>query len=118
MDWLVSNRGAHFKNKLMADLVTEFHIYHHFTTDYSLWASGTVENIFREVLRACKALCGAWRLSVNEWPAVVERIQNVLNHSPLRRSGLQDSETPGVSRTPLEVFTGNITVHVENFLES
>ena len=110
IDWLLSDQSAHFKNKLMADLVTEFHAHHHFTTAYSPWANGTVERIFRECLCACEALCSEWRLSVKEWPAVVESIKGLLNHAPLKLLGLQDSETPRVFRTPLEVFTGNIPV--------
>ena len=55
-EWLVSDQGSHFKNRLMDELTREFHAAHHFTTAYSPWANGSVERICREVLRACKAL--------------------------------------------------------------
>ena len=104
--WVVSDQGSHFKNKLIHELTAEFHVKHHFSTAYSPWANGSVERVCREVIRSCKALCSEWRLAAKEWPAVVECVQSMLNHAPLRRLGLQDINKPGVYRTPLEVFTG------------
>ena len=48
-----------------------------------------------------------WKLAPKDWPATVDCIQSVLNHSPLERLGYR-SEKKNVFRTPLEVFTGII----------
>lgn len=108
MEWLISDQGSHFLNRLINDLMEEFHARHHFTTAYSPWANGTVERLCREVLRACRALCSEWKLAPKDWPAVVESVQSILNHAPLKRLGLRDKDKPGVYRSPLEVFTGHL----------
>lgn len=102
MVWLVTDQGSHFHNALHDDMVRKFKTKKHFTTTYSPWANGTVERINREVLRACKALLSEWRLAPQDWPAVVDCIQSILNQSPLKRLG---TRRPGVHRTPIEVFT-------------
>lgn len=107
VEWIVSDQGAHFKNMLMKALSEELRIRQHFTTAYSPWANGSVERVCREVLRACRALLQEFRLSPRDWPAVTECVQSVINHSPLRRLGLRDHDTPSVYRTPLEVFTSH-----------
>jgi len=107
LKWLVSDQASQFKNKLLHALTDEIRVGHHFTTAYSPWANGTVERVCREVLRACRALLGEWRMSTQDWPAVTESIQSVINHAPLKRLGLRDVTKPGVYRSPLEVFTGH-----------
>ena len=42
IEWVVSDQRAHLRNKILVDLVTEFHAHHNFTTAYSPWANGTV----------------------------------------------------------------------------
>jgi len=59
-------------------------------------------------VRASRAVCSEWKLVPRDWPAVTECVQSALNHAPLRRLGLRDSDKPGVYRTPMEVFTGHI----------
>lgn len=105
MEWFVSDQGSHFKNQLVAQLTSELRVHHHFTTDYSPWANGSVERVCREVLRAAKALCSEWKLAPRDWPEVTECVQSVLNHAPLRRLGLHGRNVSGVYRTPAEVFT-------------
>lgn len=112
MTWILSDQGSHFKKQLMEGLVKYFRSQHHLITAYSPWANGSVERVCREVLRACKALLSEWKLSPQDWPAVTESVQSVLNMAPLRRLGLRDKETPGVYRTPLEVFTGHRPVRL------
>ena len=106
-EWLVTDQGSHFKNSLIRGLTEETRVGHHFTTAYSPWANGSVERVCREVLRSCRALLSEWKMGPREWPAILEAIQAVLNHAPLRRLGLRDATTPGVYRTPQEVFTGH-----------
>ena len=108
MEWLCTDQGTHFKNQLVAQLTVETRTHHHFTTAYSPWANGSVERVCREVIRACKAMTSEWRLAAEDWPAVTECVQSVLNHSPSKRLGLRDDSTPGVFRSPLEVFTGHL----------
>jgi len=107
MVWLVSDQGSHFKNALINSLTQEIRAKHHFTTAYSPWANGSVERICREVLRSSKALLSEWKLGAKDWPSVLEAVQSVINHAPLRRLGLRNKNDQGVYRTPLEVFTGH-----------
>ena len=106
-EWLVTDQGSHFKNSLIRALMEETRVGHHFTTAYSPWANGSVERVCREVLRSCRALLSEWKMGPREWPAILEAIQAIINHAPLRRLGLRDASTPGVYRTPREVFTGH-----------
>ena len=108
--WLVTDQGSHFQNKLINALTEELRIEHHFTTAYCPWANGSVERVCREVLRSCKALLAEWNLGCQDWPAVTECVQSVLDHAPLERLGLRSPNSPGVYRSPLEVFTGHIPV--------
>ena len=87
MDWIVSDQGSHFKNKIMQALWKWFRFSHHFTTAYTPWANGTVERVCREVKRACMALLSEWRLSPREWPSITECVQSILNQAPLNGWG-------------------------------
>ena len=107
MEWIVSDRGSHFKNSLIRHLVESMHINHHFTTAYCPWANGTVERVCKEVLRAARVLLHELRLGEKDWPAVTECLTSILNHSPLTRLGLRSKKQPGVYRSPLEVFTSH-----------
>lgn len=91
----------------MSRVFEEFHSAHHFTTAYSPWSNGTVEHVYTEVLRACTALWSEWKLSAQDWPAVIEILKSIVNHAPLRRLGLRSSYRRNVFRSPLEVFTGH-----------
>ena len=102
MAWIVSNQGSHFHNEVHTDLVEKFKTKKHFTVAYSAWANRTVERVNREVLRATKALLSEWKLAPQDWPAVIDCFQSVLNQSPLPRLGIQ---RPGVYRSPLQTFT-------------
>ena len=105
MDWVVTDQGSHFKNVLIKRLTDESRVHHHFTTAYCPWANGTVERVCREVLRACRALLSEWKLAQQDWPAVTEAFQSVLNNTPLKRLGPRHPEQPSVYRTPQEILT-------------
>lgn len=92
-----------FHASSMKNLTQEAGIRHHSTTAYCPWANGTIESLYREVLRACWALQSEWKLPAPEWPAVVEGIQNILNQSPLERLGKKGD---GAYLTPMKVFLG------------
>ena len=93
----VSDRGSHFKNKVMAGLNRALHSHHHFTTPYSPQSNVTVETVCKEVLRGCRALLSEFRLKETEWPEVIDMVQSVLNHSVRPSLG---------NRAPVTVFTG------------
>lgn len=105
MIWLVSYQGSHFKNQLISELTKEIRKKHHFSTAYSPWANGSLE-----VLRSTKAMPSEWKLGARDWPAVCEAAQSILNHEPLRRLGLRNKDERGLYRTPLEVYTGHLSV--------
>lgn len=107
IDWVLSDQGVHFKNELLKTLSKFLKFSHHFTPAYSPQSNGTVERVCKEVLRACKALLLEFKMKPTEWPAVIEIVQSVLNHSPLERLGVRDRNDPKVYRSPLEVFTSH-----------
>ena len=92
-----SDRGTHFKNKLIGLINKQLRAHHHFTTPYCPQSNGTVEAVCKEVLRACRSLLSEFRMREDEWPEVVPLIQSILNHS--KRPTLGD-------RAPITVFTG------------
>ena len=104
-DWIITDQGAHFRNRLLKDLTVELHVQHHFTTAYCPWSNGTVERVCREVLRALRALLSELKLAPADWPSVLEIVQSVLNQAPLKRLGRRKDSPSGVYRCPLEVFT-------------
>jgi len=103
MNVWVSDQGSHFKNNVMETLALQHRIRHRFTVAYSPWANGTVENVNKHVLAACRALATELRLAPQDWPDVIGLIQTVLNEAPLPRLGKRED---GTLRCPLEVMTG------------
>lgn len=80
---------------------------HHLTTDYCLWANVSVERGFKEVQRACRALLDELRLTPRNWPSIIECVQCVINHAPVKRLGIRNQNIASVLRTPQEVFTSH-----------
>ena len=110
MEWLVSDQGMHFHNRLIKELSDRVGAKNHFTTPYCPWANGTIERVCREVLRACRAMLSEWGLPARDWPRVVESVQSVLNHAPRERLGRRNNSDSRVYFTPQEVFTGQAPV--------
>ena len=106
-EWIVTDQGPHFQNNLLSAMAQEMRVKHHVTTTYSPWANGSIERVCREVLRSCRAVLHEFKLAPQEWPAVTECVQSIINAAPLKRLGLRSPDTPGVFRTPLEVFTSH-----------
>ena len=96
-DYWISDGGSHFVNTLMTNLRERFGTRQHTTLAYTPWSNGTAERCCREVLRALRALVAELKLSPRQWPALVDCVQAILNHSPLERLG---------GRCPLEAFAG------------
>jgi transposase InsO family protein len=89
----VSDQGSHFKNKLMMDIQKQLGTNHHFTTAYSPWASGTVETVCKQTIRAARAMLSEMHLAPQEWPCVLPAIQSVPNNSPSSHRAGQTSFT-------------------------
>lgn len=91
MDWFasfgvcstwVSDRGSHFKNKVIDTIRKTLRSQHHFTTANTPWANGTIERVCREVLRAVRALLSEFKLRTTQWTEVHRIVQSVLNNTP------------------------------------
>ncbi len=52
----VSDRGPHFKNEVVRGLREATRGFHYFTYAYCPWTNGTVEFVYRELLRVMRAL--------------------------------------------------------------
>lgn len=83
----VSDRGTHFKNKLIGMLQSSLRSSHHFTLAFCPWSNGTVEVVCRELLKATHALLSEFQLNQRSWPSVLPIVQSVLNNSLLTRLG-------------------------------
>ena len=55
-EMLQSDRGSHFKNKLMAELADRMAAQHHFTLAYCPWSNGAVERVNREIIGLIRML--------------------------------------------------------------
>ena len=53
----VSDKGSHFKNKVVAELNDILKTKHHYTTAYSSKSNGTVERVNREIVTVLRSLC-------------------------------------------------------------
>jgi hypothetical protein len=93
----ISDRGSHFKNKVVRRVQKELKSKHHFTTANFLWSNGSIESACKKVIRAFRAVLSELNIYADEWPEVVNLVQSVLNNS---------SPTGLNKRTPIQVITG------------
>jgi Integrase core domain/Integrase zinc binding domain len=94
----ISERGSHFKIKVVRRVQKEFKAEHHFTTASCPWSNGTIKSACKQVIRAFRAGLSELKEYADEWPEVVNMVQSVLNNSLSTRLN---------KRTPMQVFTGN-----------
>lgn len=104
MQWIVSDRGAHFTAEVMREISNEAYINCQFVVAYCSWANETVECACKEPIEACKALLSEWKLSEMQWPFFIEYIQSILNQFPCKRLGTSQAWDGNLTR--LEAFTG------------
>lgn len=79
LEFLVTDRGAHFSALLIMNLTKDANINHYFTTPYCSWANGMGERFCREVLRTAHALLSKGKLPVTCWPSIIYPIQKIIN---------------------------------------
>lgn len=106
--WLITDEESHFTSGLMESLIDELPSNHHFTEAYCPWWKGTVERVFRELIRSCRALPSEMKMSPMEWPSIIECLQSIINQSPIRWLWKRSKKTPGVYQTPFEVCTSQL----------
>ena len=86
-EWLVSDRGTHFKCTLLQHLAKCFNIKHHFTLAYCPWSNGTIERVNRDIKSLLKILERESRGKASDWPYVLPAVMSVLNNTPSERLG-------------------------------
>ena len=64
--------------------------------------------VCREFVRTSKAPRSEKNLAAEEFYALLQTAQSILNHAPLKRLGVRNYDCPGANRKLLWVFTGNI----------
>jgi uncharacterized protein YueI len=94
----ISDKGSHFKNKLVRQAHEELKAKHHFTTADSPWSNGTIESACKQVIRAFRTVLSDQKMYKEEWPEVDNLVQGALNNSLSTRLN---------KRTPMQVFTGH-----------
>lgn len=99
----ISDRGSHFKNKMMIRLAEDYRIRHRFYVAYSPWVNETVESVNKHTMAAYRALCTELSLGPQDWTEFLDIIQSALNETPLPRLG---KNREGIYLSPLEVMTG------------
>jgi transposase InsO family protein len=92
-----SDKGTHFKNKLMEQLRDRLKTVHTFVPVYSPWVNGTVERINRDVLQVMRVLLLEHQLDTRSWEYVLPLVQANLNQTPVASLG---------GNAPVELFTG------------
>jgi IS30 family transposase len=94
----ISDRGSHFKNKVVRRVYRELKARHNFTTANCSWSNGTIESACKQVIRAFRAVLSKLKMYSDECPEVVSLVQSVLNNSlPTRLN----------KRTQMQIFTGH-----------
>ena len=114
IETLVSDRGSHFKNRVLEAYVKNREVLynplrlsrrqsedastssdatprivkqsHHFTMAYCPWANGTVENVNRHLKSLLLIMLKEAKLSVEEWPAMLPIVSGILNSTKSYRS--------------------------------
>jgi hypothetical protein len=99
----ISDIRRRYKNEVARRVQRELKAKNHFTTEICPWSNGTIESAFKQVIHAFRAVLAELKMYANEWPAVVNLVQSVLNNSLSTRLN---------KRTPMQVFTG----HAETIL--
>jgi hypothetical protein len=93
----VSDKGSHFKNKVVAELNDILKTKHHFTTAYSPKSNGTVKRVNREIMQVLRSLVSEFKKSWNEWESLLPLVQSTLNN-------YKSASMAG--QAPITVFTG------------
>lgn len=96
-------QGSRLKILIMKELTSEMHVNHHFTTAYCPWTNGTVEQLCREAPMINMALLSKRKLSVAQWPTILESIQKIRNQHLTEDF---DSKDTGKIRCPMKLFIG------------
>ena len=94
---LVTDKGSHFANELMAYAVPAFKGKHEMWVPYSPWTNRSVENRNKNILRILRQLCSELSLTDNEWPLWIAYVTSVINILPIPSRG---------NKTPHELFLG------------
>jgi len=95
---LVTDRGSHFANELMAYAVPAFRGKHEMAIPYAPWTNGSVENRNKNILRILRQLCSELSLTDSEWPLWIAQTTSVINNLPIPSRG---------NKTPNELFLGH-----------
>ena len=93
----ISDRGTHFKNKLVEALTHTLHTYHHFTAPNAPQSKSTIERLGRELIRCVRSLLSEFRMKSTEWNKILPVVQSILNHTERDSLG---------HRAPITVFSG------------
>jgi hypothetical protein len=96
-EWLVSDRGTHFKCSVIERLAKHFNMKHHFTLAYCPWSNGTVERVNRDIKALLKILDRESRSKASDWPYMLPAVMSVINSTPSKRLG---------GLAPKEIFMG------------
>lgn len=93
---------AHFAINIPKKLTDELHVNQHIRTALYPYSDGSVKTVNMEILPAFQVLLHKLRLPHNNWPAVSESFQSLLNHFHLQRLKLQDFERVQIHLALLE----------------
>eukprot|EP00924_Labyrinthula_sp_SR-Ha-C_P007286 maker-scaffold_8-snap-gene-14.16-mRNA-1 protein AED:0.72 eAED:0.73 QI:0/0/0/0.5/1/1/2/0/1054 len=98
---LVTDRGSHFANSLMAALRKELRFSQSFAVSYASWTNGEVEVVNKKVLNFLKSLVNEYRLNEDEWPKILNKIQGAMNELPVPPRKIPDRKN---APTAYELF--------------
>jgi hypothetical protein len=64
----VSDKGSHFKNKVVRRVQKELKAKHHFTSSNRPWSNGTIESVCKQVIRSFRAVLSKLNVYADERP--------------------------------------------------
>lgn len=105
----ISDRGSHFKNKVITSLNERLRVKHHFTLPYAPWSNGTVEVANRFIRKLIKVWVSEFRIHLNQWPLLIPVMVHVLNYSVSPRTGYTPAKLFGnfETKNPLSLIYSN-----------
>lgn len=92
MQWLVIDQESCLKTTAIKNMTGDMQIRHHFMIPYRPCSNGTVQRLFKEILRIARASMSKWEPAAGSCPAIVDAIQWVVSHSPVERFGRNANE--------------------------
>ena len=103
-EWIVSDGGPHFKNRILKTITDLMGINHHINTAYIHQAAGTVEVLQQRTKALLRKLCGELTWPFEDAAQLLPAVQLSVNHTPNSRGDIPARSFHGMTaKMPLQM---------------